>query len=64
MKNAVIVLWLLVTANVSNSPILVALLMRRYVPPKRRLLQEPRGVTSQKTAFFLTTVPNNDRWRA
>jgi hypothetical protein len=25
---------------------------RRYVPPKRRFLQEPHGVTSQKTAFF------------
>jgi hypothetical protein len=24
----------------------------RYVPPKRRLLQEPHGVTSQKTLFF------------
>jgi hypothetical protein len=24
----------------------------RCVPPKRRLLQEPHGVTSQKTAFF------------
>jgi hypothetical protein len=26
---------------------------RLYVPPKRRFLQEPRGVTSQKTAFFV-----------
>jgi hypothetical protein len=26
---------------------------RRYDPPKRRLLQEPRGVTSQKTPFLL-----------
>jgi hypothetical protein len=25
---------------------------RGRVPPKRRLLQEPHGVTSQKTAFF------------
>jgi hypothetical protein len=25
---------------------------RRQVPPKRRFLQEPHGVTSQKTAFF------------
>jgi hypothetical protein len=24
----------------------------RYVPPKRRFLQEPQGVTSQKTPFF------------
>jgi hypothetical protein len=27
-------------------------LWRRYVPPKRRPLQEPLDVTSQKTAFF------------
>jgi hypothetical protein len=26
---------------------------RRYVPPKRRLLQEPHSVTSQKMAFFV-----------
>jgi hypothetical protein len=26
---------------------------RRYVPPKRRLLQDPRDATSQKTAFFI-----------
>jgi hypothetical protein len=26
--------------------------MRRQVPPKRRFLQEPHGVTSQKTPFF------------
>jgi hypothetical protein len=25
---------------------------RWYVPPKNRFLQEPRGVTSQETAFF------------
>jgi hypothetical protein len=25
---------------------------RRNVPPKRRFLQEPYGVTSQKTAFY------------
>jgi hypothetical protein len=24
----------------------------QYVPPKRRFLQEPHSVTSQKTAFF------------
>jgi hypothetical protein len=24
----------------------------RQVPPKRRFLQEPRGVTTQKTPFF------------
>jgi hypothetical protein len=26
---------------------------RRYFPPKRRFLQEPHGVTSQKTPFFM-----------
>jgi hypothetical protein len=29
---------------------------RRYIPPKRRFLQEPHGVTSQKTVFFVVTV--------
>jgi hypothetical protein len=48
------VLRLLVTANVSSSPILVTLIMGRHGPPKRRLLQEPHGVRSQKTAFFLS----------
>jgi hypothetical protein len=28
---------------------------RRYVPPKRWLLQQPHGVISQKTAFFIVT---------
>jgi hypothetical protein len=28
----------------------------RYVPPKRRFLQEPRGETSQKTPFFIVTA--------
>jgi hypothetical protein len=28
----------------------------RYVPPKRRFLQEPHGVTFQKTAFFIVTA--------
>jgi hypothetical protein len=38
---------LLVTASiVLSSPILVT------VPPKRRLLQESHGVTSQNTSFF------------
>jgi hypothetical protein len=30
-------------------------LWRRYVPPKRRFLQESHGVTSQKTAYFIVT---------
>jgi hypothetical protein len=36
----------------SSSP----LWRRRYVPPKRRFLQEPHGVTSQKTSFFTVTA--------
>jgi hypothetical protein len=26
------------------------------VPPKRRFLQEPHGVTTQKTPFFIVTA--------
>jgi hypothetical protein len=61
MKNAVF--WdvtpfrrnlrLLVTANVvPSSPILIASMVEAIGPLKRRLLQKPQGVTSQKTAFF------------
>jgi hypothetical protein len=32
---------------------------RRYVPTKRGILQEPHGVTPQKTAFFLVTAVKN-----
>jgi hypothetical protein len=38
---------------VPSSPILVTLMMEGLVPPKRRFLQEPHGVTSQKTPFFI-----------
>jgi hypothetical protein len=31
-------------------------MMRRYVPPIHRFLQQPHGVTSQKTAFFIATA--------
>jgi hypothetical protein len=30
--------------------------MRGQVPPKRRFLQEPHGVTTQKTPFFIITA--------
>jgi hypothetical protein len=30
----------------------VTLMMEEKVPPKRRFLQEPRGILSQKTPFF------------
>jgi hypothetical protein len=45
--------WLLVTASVvPSSPIVVTLMMEAVFLPKRRFLQEPHGVTSQKTPFF------------
>jgi hypothetical protein len=61
MKNGVFwdvflrsVLRLLVTANVvPSSLILVTLMMEELVPPKRRYLEEPHGVTSQKMSFFI-----------
>jgi hypothetical protein len=31
---------------------------RRYIPPKRRLIQDLHGATSQKTAFFIVTAVN------
>jgi hypothetical protein len=31
-------------------------LVRTYVPPKRPFLQEPQGITLQKTAFFRVTA--------
>jgi hypothetical protein len=44
-----------VTANiVLSSPILVTLKMEALL--KHRFLQEPHGVTSQKTAFFIVTA--------
>jgi hypothetical protein len=52
-----IMLRLLVTANVvPGSPILITLMMEAYVPPKRRFLQEPRGVSSKKTTFLKGNV--------
>jgi hypothetical protein len=43
---------LLVTDNVPSSPILVTLSMETLTSSKSRFLQQPRGVTSQKTPFF------------
>jgi hypothetical protein len=34
---------------------------RRQVPPKRRFLQEPHGVTTQKTPFFMVTAVKTTR---
>jgi hypothetical protein len=41
---------------VPRSPILVTLMMGRYVPTKRWFLHEPHGITFQKTAFFTVTA--------
>jgi hypothetical protein len=54
------VLWLLVTANVvPSSLILVALIEEAEVPAKNRFLQELQGLTSQKTPFLIVTALNN-----
>jgi hypothetical protein len=51
------VLRLLVTDNVVSSlPILDTVTIERYIPPKRRFLQDSHGVTSQKTSFFVVTA--------
>jgi hypothetical protein len=34
---------------------------RRWVPPKRRFLQEPHGVTSQKTRFCIVSAVKTSR---
>jgi hypothetical protein len=52
-----LLLRLLVTVNfVPISPIHVILLMEALLSPKRWLLQQPQGVTSQKTAFFIVSA--------
>jgi hypothetical protein len=43
-----------VTSNWST--ILVTLMMEVIIPPKHRFLQEPHGITSQKTKFFIVTA--------
>jgi hypothetical protein len=48
---------LLVTANiVRSSPIFVTLMKEALSSSNRRFLQEPHGVTSQKTHFFLFII--------
>jgi hypothetical protein len=44
--------WLLVTANVPSSPILVTLMMEALRSLNRWFLQESHSITSQKMAFF------------
>jgi hypothetical protein len=47
---------LLVAASVvPSSPILVTLMKEALGSPKRRYLQEPHGLTFQKTPFFIVT---------
>jgi hypothetical protein len=41
---------------VPSSPIFVTLMKEAQVPPKRRFLQEPHGVTTQKIPFFIVTA--------
>jgi hypothetical protein len=31
-------------------------MLEALVPPKRRFLQDPQGITSQKTSFFIATA--------
>jgi hypothetical protein len=47
---------LLVTANVPSSLILVTLMMEALSSSETSVLQEPHGVTSQKTPFFIVTA--------
>jgi hypothetical protein len=42
--------------KVSSGMLRCVTLVRTVVPPKRRFLQEPHGVTSQKTPFFIVTA--------
>jgi hypothetical protein len=51
------VLRLLVTADVSSSPILVTLMMEALSSSE---LQEPYGVTSQETFFIVTAVKTSN----
>jgi hypothetical protein len=48
--------WRVTTNVVPSHRLLSPWCWTRYVPPKRRFLQEPHGLTSQKTAFFIITA--------
>jgi hypothetical protein len=39
-----------------GAPIFVTLMKEAPVPPKRRFLHEPHGVTTQKTPFFIVCL--------
>jgi hypothetical protein len=45
---------------VPSSPIFVTLMKEAPVPSKRRFLQEPHGVRTQKTPFFLGKAFGNE----
>jgi hypothetical protein len=47
--------WLQINA-VSRSSIFLPWRWRRYVPPKRRLMQDLHSATSYKTTFFIVTA--------
>jgi hypothetical protein len=50
---------LLVIDDVVHSSLILVTRWRSYFTSKRRSLQEPQGVASQKTAFFLVTAITN-----
>jgi hypothetical protein len=47
------VLWLLVSADVPGSPILVTLMMETIHSSKMLVLTKAHGISSQKTTFFI-----------
>jgi hypothetical protein len=51
-------LQFLIANVVPNLLIIPPWLWSRYIPPKRRFLQEPNGITSQETAFFEIMINN------
>jgi hypothetical protein len=46
----------LLVIAIASSPIGVTSMMRRYVPPKCRFLQEPHDLTPQKTGSCIVTA--------
>jgi hypothetical protein len=52
---------LAVTSIVPSSPILVTLKKEALSPPKRRCLQQPHDITSQKTPFFSKFTVSEER---
>jgi hypothetical protein len=46
----------LVVTPCASCKIFVTMMKEVQVPPKRRFLQEPQGITTQKTPFFIVTA--------